>query len=53
MKHALILACALLSACAAPMVEQRLSVPKPAPVKESPALKSQDLALIAINGCAV
>lgn len=41
MKHALILACALLSACAAPMVER--SVP-------TPAVHHKDLGLIAVEG---
>ena len=41
MKHALILACALLSACAAPMVERPLPVP---------SVQHKDLGLVAVEG---
>lgn len=41
MKHALILACALLSACAAPMIERPLPVP---------AVHHKDLELISVEG---
>lgn len=57
MKHALILTCALLGACTAPMIEQRIPAPKQEPrtvVHHSGAtLKADDLALISMNGCAL
>lgn len=57
MKHALILICALLGACTAPIVEQRIPAPKQerkTVVHRSGAtLKADDLAIISMNGCAV
>jgi len=56
MKHALILTCALLGACTAPMVERQIPAPKQerkTVVHHSGAtLKADDLAIISMNGCA-
>jgi hypothetical protein len=57
MKHALILTCVLLGACTAPMIEQRIPAPKQKLKMVShysgATLRADDLALIAMNGCAV